>query len=80
MYQLLDPAVNTISYVFALSAHVTAAHKAGKASAWAKLWDKFGKLAETLDTRQIRFVGKEFNHIIDALVKYARSSHKVCLL
>jgi COP9 signalosome complex subunit 3 len=72
--------VNTVSYVFALHAHITAAHKVGKASAWAKLWDKFANLLETFDTRQIRFVGKEFTHIIDAMVKHARSSHKVRLL
>lgn len=72
--------MHTVSYVFALLAHVVAAQKAGKAPGWDKLWDKFAELSETFDVRQVRFVGKEFTHIIDVMVKHARSNNKVRLL
>jgi COP9 signalosome complex subunit 3 len=72
--------LNTVPYVYILLANLNASQKVGKTLGWDKLWDKITKLLEFFDTRQILYLGKEFTHIIDAAVSYARSSHQVRLL
>lgn len=78
--KIIDPTLNTASYVYVLLAHITAAQKGGKGFDREKLWDKIESFLESFDNRQIRYLGKEFTHIIDVLVKFANSSHQVSLL
>jgi COP9 signalosome complex subunit 3 len=72
--------LNTVPYVYALLAHIAAAQKGGKGPGWEKLWSKIENFLGTFDTRQIRYLGKEFTYIIDVAVKYARSSNQVRLI
>jgi COP9 signalosome complex subunit 3 len=62
-----------------LLAHINAAQKGGKGLGWEKVWGKIESFLEAFDARQIRYLGKEFTHIIDVALKYARSTNQVCL-
>jgi COP9 signalosome complex subunit 3 len=77
--QRINPALNTVSYVYVMLAHITAAQKGGKGLGWEKLWSKIENFLEAFDGRQIRYLGKEFTHIIDVVIKFARLTDKVCL-
>jgi hypothetical protein len=63
--------------VYVLLAHITSAQKGGKGVGWENLWGKIESFLSNFDNRQVRYVGKEFTHIIDVVVKYARASNQV---
>jgi hypothetical protein len=63
-----------------LHASISAAQKATKGQGWDVLWGKIEEFLTSFDNVQARYVGKEFNHIIDVAVKYATSSGQVCPL
>lgn len=75
--QVINPALNTVPYVFILLAHLQAANKGHKGLSWEDLFEKMVNFAETFDSRQIRYLGKEFSAIIDHLSSIARSSRQV---
>lgn len=77
---IINPALNTVSYVYVLLAHINAAQKGGKGLGWEKVWGRIESFLESFDARQIRYLGKEFTHIIDVALKYARSTNQPALV
>jgi COP9 signalosome complex subunit 3 len=60
-----------------LLASISAAQKAAKGQGWDVIWGKIEEFLTSFDNVQVRYVGKEFTHIIDVAVKYATSSGQV---
>jgi COP9 signalosome complex subunit 3 len=78
--KVINPAINTVPYIYILLAHINAAQKGNKGVNWDTLWAKIANFLETFDGRQIRYLGKEFTQIIETAVTLARSNNQVSLL
>ncbi|KAM3072404.1 hypothetical protein ACMFMG_009207 [Clarireedia jacksonii] len=73
---VINPALNTVPYTFILLAHIAAAHNGEKNIDLEELWGKVTGYLCSFDGRQIRYLGKELNRIMDAAAKLARQTRQ----
>jgi COP9 signalosome complex subunit 3 len=78
--KVINPALNSVPYLFILNAHCIAISKGSKVTDLDTLCDKIDNFLEIFDGRQIRYLGKELTQLLDSLTQIARSSRQVCLL
>lgn len=77
--QVINPALNTVPYVHALLANISAFQsQSGVSTDGEYLWQKMRIFLENFDERQIRYVGTELNEVIAAVADFARQSRQVC--
>lgn len=75
---IINPALNTIPYAFALLAHARAVHdtfeavKNNHSTAVAFLWRKILLFLESFDGTQIRYIGSETRDVVEAFAELAR--------
>ncbi|KAE8442271.1 hypothetical protein EG329_003531 [Mollisiaceae sp. DMI_Dod_QoI] len=76
---VINPALNSVPYANILLANISAMRKGGnKGVDYDTLWEKMTGFLSTFDPRQIRYIGEEFSHIIEAVAGLAsqnRQSH-----
>ncbi|KAI5776631.1 hypothetical protein EDC01DRAFT_681752 [Geopyxis carbonaria] len=72
LLQLLNPGLNTLSYVFVLCAKLDTGGKA----AMDAIWKNVVAFLEIFDYRQIRFAPKEFRRVVEGFCKYASDADK----
>jgi len=77
--KVVDPARNTASYIFILIAYINAYNKSNKIISDADLFQKISKFLKSFDGRQIRYLGKEFHKVVDALVQMVVGVRQVSL-
>ena len=71
---MLDPAVNSIPYLFALLAHIQTAHDFAPGT---PLWQKSTSFLHSFDPVQIRYVGSEWRHLMETMARCAELSSNV---
>ncbi|KAG4423074.1 hypothetical protein IFR04_003850 [Cadophora malorum] len=77
MLEVINPALNTVPYAFCLVANLEAVAKnTGKGVNMDILWGKMVEFLDVFDTRQIRYIGEEFNHIVRGVADFARNSRQ----
>jgi len=77
--KVVDPARNTASYIFILIAYINAYNRGNKTISDVELFQKISKFLKSFDGRQIRYLGKEFNKVVDALVQMVVGVRQVSL-
>lgn len=78
--KVINPALNTIPYLFILNAHCSGIVKSShQATDIDTLCDKIDYFLESFDGRQARYVGKELGQLLDYLAEIARRCQQVCL-
>jgi len=77
--KVVDPARNTASYIFILIAYINAYNKGHKTISDVELFQKISKFLKSFDGRQIRYLGKEFHKVVDALVQMVVGARQVSL-
>lgn len=78
--QVLNPAQNSVSYLYALNANCTAILKGQKTTDLDTIYDKIATFLETFDGRQIRYVGNELTQLIQTFLQITRGSLQVRLI
>ncbi|KAK2625304.1 hypothetical protein QTJ16_005673 [Diplocarpon rosae] len=77
---VIDPALNTVSYAFILIAHLNAYFKNNSKSAdMDTLWGKLVNFLSVFDPRQMRYMGDELSHIIKKVSHIARDNQQAHL-
>jgi COP9 signalosome complex subunit 3 len=77
---VLNPSLNTVPYLFALIANISAfQNRVTAALDGDALWQKIIFFLEQFDPIQIRYVGHEFRQTIARTVNLARHAQQVCL-
>ena len=87
IYQILDPSINTLPFLYVLLAHINGTQSGkqavgSQAKAFAPggaLWKKMEYFIENFNPIQIRYAGKLFTTLIKAVAKAARGASKVSL-
>jgi hypothetical protein len=75
---VINPALNSIPYVFALLANITAFLEQTNNSLDGEiLWQKIVAFLENFDPIQVRYVGLEFSRVIIAAANLARRAQQV---
>ena len=77
MGKVVDPARNTASYIFILIAYINAHSKGNKTVSDLEMFQKISKFLNSFDSRQIRYLGKEFHKVVDTLVQMVVSARQV---
>jgi len=83
--QILDPAINTLPYLYTLLAHINSyqdAKQAGGSLAKSfppggQLWQKMLVFMENFDPVQVRYVGAQWLSLVENVVRSAETSQKV---
>jgi hypothetical protein len=83
--QIINPALNSIPYAFALLARVNEVQSAPKSAQnntppeeLLPLWEKIVHFLENFDSRQARYIGSETLEIITVVAALARHLGQVC--
>lgn len=74
--QILDPAINTLPYLYVLLAHISAG-KQKSPNVGGPLWLKATAFLERFDPVQVRYVGTEFRRLITSVRDAALAGNKV---
>jgi COP9 signalosome complex subunit 3 len=75
--KVIDPALNTVPYIFILNAHCQAISNGRGPLDLDTVCEKIENFLETFDGRQARYLGKELSYLIDALRQITRVSGQV---
>jgi hypothetical protein len=83
--QIINPALNSLPYAFALLARVNEVQSAPKSAQnntppeeLLPLWEKIVHFLENFDSRQVRYIGSETLEIITVVAALARHLGQVC--
>lgn len=84
-FQILDPSINTLPYLYTLLAHIEHGQTANQTPAatlkafppMGHLWGKMLDFMEHFDPVQVRYVGYEWRRLIDAVSRVADASSDV---
>ncbi|KAI9808708.1 MAG: hypothetical protein M1825_003860 [Sarcosagium campestre] len=91
LLDVLDPAINTIPYLYTLLAHVAAlqeeynqlhgnqAPRPCPIDVHSALWEDAVNFVERFDARQIRYAGPEWRSLLELMAKSARSDGKAII-
>ena len=81
LFQVLDPAVNTLPYLHSLLAHIASSSGKQSASSISKrfspqspLWQKMAIFMEKFDPIQVRYAGVEFRRLLELAAAAASKS------
>jgi len=77
LLKVINPALNTVPYVFILLANISALEKGNKAVDPDTIWSKLTGFLSSFDPRQIRYLGEQLMSIIRAVDSIARQSRQV---
>ncbi|KHJ35564.1 putative cop9 signalosome complex subunit 3 [Erysiphe necator] len=69
---VINPAINTIPYSFVLLANISTYSDASERVHMKKIWEKIKGYLYLFDPRQVRYIGSEFNVIIETALNYAQ--------
>jgi COP9 signalosome complex subunit 3 len=80
--QILNPAVNSIAYAFALRHRISALLEKRSVpdtlQPGGSLWNQLVLFLETADPIQLRYVGKEWRQLVEYTEQIARACDSVC--
>jgi len=77
--KVINPALNTVPYVYILLAHMNAVNKNSKFMDLEVLYDKMTNFLVSFDGRQIRYLGKELAQVIEWVAGIGRNNRQVRL-
>lgn len=78
--QVIDPALNSVPFLYILNAHCAIVTKGEKNVDLDYICDKIDKFLETFDGRQIRYLGRQLTQLIESWAYIARGARQVRLL
>jgi COP9 signalosome complex subunit 3 len=79
-WQIINPSLNSIPYIFVLLANINALQKKpGNSLSVEALWERMAVFVHSFDPRQIRYLGFELGEIITALIEFAQQIRQVRL-
>ncbi|TGO46452.1 hypothetical protein BOTNAR_0587g00050 [Botryotinia narcissicola] len=68
---VINPSLNTVPYIYVLRAHIAAAHRGEKGINVNDLWEKATAFLHSFDQRQIRYLGKEMQDVMEFVAQVA---------
>lgn len=74
---MINPSLNTVPYIYILRAHIAAAHKGEKGINVNDLWEKATAFLHSFDKRQVRYLGKEIQDVIEFVAQVASEQRQV---